>query len=139
MSNTATLSPSDSGLMISGAAKRKRWSHRTRVLFRIAFVYLLLFCFGYGKGTIFGQFPVVGDWIETVLNWPMAHLADWVSVHILHSNGIGSVHHDTGSGDTTVQWVQQALMLLISVLVGLVWSVVAAANVISLRIASPTW
>lgn len=106
----------------------KPWSHVTRVLFRIAFVYFLLFAFCFGNGTIFGLFFKPGEWIETALTWPLDHLADWVSVHVLHYTGIGSTHHASGSGDTLVQWVQQWLFVLLAVVGGLVWSAVAAAR-----------
>lgn len=115
--------------LLSGTASPSRpmpWSTGTRALFRIAFVYFLLFCFSYGNGTIFGQYPFIGDWIEKVLGWPMEHLADWTSVHLLHFSGVGAMHHGTGSGDTLVQWVQEGLMVLIAVLGGLGWSAVAA-------------
>ncbi|GAA3751656.1 hypothetical protein GCM10022270_07800 [Terriglobus aquaticus] len=104
------------------------WSHLHRVLFRVAFVYFLLFAFCYGNGNLFDIIPVVGDRITQGLNWPLDHLAEWISTHVLHYSGIGATHHETGSGDTLVQWVEEWVFVGVAIVAGLLWSAIAAAR-----------
>ena len=132
MSEAASVSAIDfQAPLIPGAAVPvlpRPWSHPTRVLFRIGFVYFLLFAFCDGNGTVFQIFFTPGHWIESGLNWPLDHLSDWISVHVLQYTGVGATHHPTGSGDTLVQWVQQWLFVALAIVGGLLWSAIAAAR-----------
>ena len=104
------------------------WPPLTRVAFRLAFIYFMLFAFCYGNGTIFGLYGQVGDWIEGKLDWPFNHVAEFVSTHIFHFTGIGATFHPTGSGDTRVQWVLQLVFVATAVVGGLVWTAIALAR-----------
>ena len=106
----------------------KQWSHSTRVAFRMAFLYFILFAFCCGNGTIFDPFPVVGDWIKDKLTWPLYRLTEFVSVHVLHFTGVGATFHDSGSGDSLANWMLEGLFLVLAVVGGGVWSAIAAAR-----------
>jgi uncharacterized membrane protein YphA (DoxX/SURF4 family) len=74
-----------------------------RVAFRFVFVYLLLYC------------------------WPVANptraLGPWVAVHVFHLSGPVTQYHVTGSGDTTLEYVRVFNMAALSLIAGLLWSV----------------
>ncbi len=105
---------------------RTHWSSLTRVGFRIAFIYFILFLFCDGNGSLFEQFPVVGGWIDGKLTWPLFRVAEFVSLHLFHFTGVGATFHPTGSGDTQVQWVLQLLFLVLALSGGLLWTAIAA-------------
>jgi hypothetical protein len=103
----------------------KPWPVAARILFRIAFLYFFCFLFLFGNGTLFDLFPVVGGWIDSVLNWPFDHLAEWTGEHVFHLTGIAAHWHPTGSGDTTLHWILNGLFLVFSLTGGIVWTIVA--------------
>jgi hypothetical protein len=104
------------------------WTPLHRVGFRIAFLYFLCFIFCFGNGTIFQLFFIVGEWIETGLNWPFQHLAEWTGQHVFHLTGIAAHWHPTGSGDTTLNWIQNGLFLVFALVGGLLWTAIASAR-----------
>ncbi len=101
------------------------WSPLSRVAFRIAFLYFFCFLFFYGNGTVFTIFPWIGDKIDTVLNWPFQNLSEWVGQHVFHLTGLAAHWHPTGSGDTTLNWIQNGLFITFALTGGLLWSIVA--------------
>jgi hypothetical protein len=128
---TTVAPPTLSDPLIPGAAAPlppRPWSHLQRILFRISFVYFLLFVFCYGNGSILSFYGPVGLWIDAKLRWPLDHLADFLAAHLFHITGIGATHHPSGSGDTAVQWVQEGLFLALALAGGLLWSAVAAVR-----------
>lgn len=106
----------------------KPWSPLTRVLFRTTFVYLLLFIFFCGNGSIFQYWGSAGQWIDTKLMWPLMRLSEWVSVHLFHNTGLAASFHDTGSGDTVMNWVLVMVELVLALMGGLVWTAIAIAR-----------
>jgi hypothetical protein len=109
----------------TAAAAPAPWSPLARVGFRIAFLYFFCFIFLYGNGSLFGIFPVVGGWIQGKLNWPFNHLSEWTAQHLFHLTGIAAHWHPTGSGDTTMHWIQNGLFLTFALAGGLLWSATA--------------
>jgi hypothetical protein len=104
------------------------WTPLGRVGFRMAFLFFFCFIFLYGNGTIFSIFPVAGDWINGILTWPTNKLAEWVGVHVFHLTGIAARWHPTGSGDTTLNWIENGLFVLYALAGGLLWTAIATAR-----------
>ena len=104
------------------------WTPLGRAAFRIAFLYFVCFIFFSGNGTIFEIFPVVGDWISSVLDWPIQHLAEWTGNHVFHLTGIAAKWHPTGSGDTTLNWISAGILVIFSLAGGLLWTIIAAVR-----------
>ena len=77
------------------------WKPATRVAFRMALIYFLLFAFCDGNGSLFQPIPVIGDWIDGKLTWPLHRLAELAASHVFHLTGVGAKFHPTGSGDTS--------------------------------------
>jgi hypothetical protein len=101
------------------------WTPLSRVAFRIAFLYFFCFIFFFGNGTIFSVFPWIGNKLEEWLGWPFSTLTEWVGQHVFHLTGLAATWHPTGSGDTTLNWIQAGLFVVFAVVGGLVWSLVA--------------
>ncbi len=110
------------------APQPMHWSPLGRVGFRMAFIFFFCFLFLYGNGTIFSIFPVVGSWLDNILTWPTKQLTVWVGAHVFHLTGLAAHWHPTGSGDTTLNWIENGLFILYAVVGGLVWTAIAAAR-----------
>jgi len=104
------------------------WTSLERLGFRIAFLYFFFFIFFNGFGNIFSVFPVVGEWIYSALTWPMHTAAAWVGRHLFHLSGLTATWHDTGSGDTALNWIESGLFIVFAVAGGLLWTARAAAR-----------
>jgi len=99
------------------------WSPAKRVGFRFGFAYLLLYCLpGSGTSSIFAGLPWIEDWLESVAAKPWIALWHWVAVHIFHLSGAVTMPHPTGSGDTTLSYIQTFCNLVIAVVAALVWT-----------------
>jgi hypothetical protein len=101
------------------------WSPLTRVGFRIAFLYFFCFLFFDSNGTLLRIFPVVGAWIQAQLNWPFNQLSEFTGQHLFHLTGIAAHWHPSDSGDTTMNWIQNGLLLVFSLAGGILWTVLA--------------
>jgi hypothetical protein len=101
------------------------WSPLGRVGFRIAFLYFFCFLFLYGNGSLFVIFPVVGNWINRALTWPMNKLAEWTGHHIFHLSGVAATWHPTGSGDKTLQYILNGLFVVFALGGALLWTAIA--------------
>ena len=101
------------------------WTPLGRIAFRIAFLYFFCFLFLYGNGSLLQIFPVVGDWVNNVLTWPMNQLAEWTGRHIFHLIGLAGTWHPTGSGDTALHWILNGLFLVFALAGGLLWTALA--------------
>ena len=104
------------------------WSPIKRVGFRMAFIFFFCFIFLYGNGTIFSPIPIVGDFLEHWLTWPTDAFVEWLGQHVFHLTGIAAHWHPTGSGDTTLNWIQNGLFCVYALAGGLVWTGVAVAR-----------
>jgi hypothetical protein len=98
------------------------WSPLTLIGFRIAVIYFLCFVFISRDGTIFGLFPHVGRWIGIVLLWLPDHASVWVGQHVFHLTGLAAHWQPTGSGDSSLNWIEAGLYLAVALIGGLVWS-----------------
>ncbi len=104
----------------------RRWSFGTRLGFRFAFVYLMIYALGSGNATLWEVIPFhVGEHLENWTSWPFFHGAQWLGQHLFHLTGVGAKLHDTGSGDTILNWIAVAIMLAIATLLTLLWTALA--------------
>jgi uncharacterized membrane protein YphA (DoxX/SURF4 family) len=96
-----------------------RWPLVQRIVFRFACAYLILYSVpGSVLYAIPGGFylarPVVRLW-QTV--------CPWVAIHVFHLSGQSTTYFVTGSGDTTLAYVQNLLVLLLSLAAAAIWSI----------------
>jgi hypothetical protein len=80
-----------------------RWNLATKVLFRFVCIYFLLYCV---PGPL--QIQHRGE--------------TWTAVHVFHLSGPVTVRHMTGSGDTTLDYISNLLIVVFAASVTLVWS-----------------
>jgi uncharacterized membrane protein YphA (DoxX/SURF4 family) len=98
------------------AAAQTDWGRARCLLFRIAFVYFVVYALPFP----FGYLP----WTDAVASayekiWQTT--VPWVAQHILRV-GYEISLAPTGSGDTTYNWVQTFCFLALALVAGLIWS-----------------
>ena len=123
-----TLVPTEIPTPVCGSADvtpSAPWSAATRIAFRIAFLYFFCFVFLGANGTLLGVFPVVGGWIQDKLNWPLNHLSEFVGQHVFHLTGIAAHWHPSESGDTTMNWIHDGLVLTFALAGGILWTILS--------------
>ncbi len=102
----------------------RRWSLLERMAFRFAFAYLILYCLpGNGRVSLLAAIPAGA---ERLTNWaeaPWHALCPWVAIHIFHLTGPITRYHPTGSGDTTLDYVQVFCFAVIAIFATVVWSI----------------
>lgn len=98
----------------------------TRLAFRFAFCYLMIYALCCANATIWEVIPFhVGERIEGWLAWPFFHGAQWLGQHWFHLTGVGAKLHGTGSGDTVLNWIAVGIMLAVAVIATLTWTALA--------------
>ena len=107
---------------VSGAAPDV-WPLPKRFLFRFAFCYLLLYTSPrIEHSSILGHLPG-GDWITKPYIELWKKIVPWVAIHAFHQSGRAVTYFPTGSGDTTLDYVQAFCFLVVAATAALVWSV----------------
>lgn len=116
----------------SDSPRTDRWSFAAKVAFRFAFVYLLLYCWpNAGRSSLLDAIPGTGSGagddddtqlLTKFLEAPSHALCSWTAVHVFHLSGPVARYHPTGSGDTTLDYVQVFCFAAIAVIVSLGWS-----------------
>jgi len=99
-----------------------RWKPATRLAFRFAFCYFMLFALCCGNATIWEIIPVAGGYIEDWLSRPFTYAGQWLAQHYFHIQGAGAKLHETGSGDTAISWIALGVMFSVAVLATLIWT-----------------
>ncbi len=84
---------------------------------RFAFTYLIFCCY-FGLGIV----PFVGEWVGKPVDFAWRHICPWVAVHVFHLSGSVTQYHPTGSGDTTLDYIQVFCYALLSAMIAVVWS-----------------
>jgi uncharacterized membrane protein YphA (DoxX/SURF4 family) len=98
----------------------KEWKLATRIMFRFACVYWLLYSLpSTGRISFFGVIP--GSQIYKNI-WQT--IGRWVAIHAFHLSGPVTVYRFTGSGDTTLDYVQDLCFLVLAFSVAIIWSFV---------------
>jgi hypothetical protein len=107
-----------SGMHSSSAESRDvSWHHFERLLFRFAFCYIVL----YYAPFVLKMIPGTG----LPLSWyrSLRDLIDGViGVSLFNLNALQAVPHPTGSGDTALAYIHQALIVLLALIAGAVWT-----------------
>lgn len=94
-----------------------RWTLLHRIGFRFVCAYLTLYCL---PGP-FTSFPG-GQYVAMPFNFFWTKLSPWVAIHIFHLSGQRTTYFPTGSGDTTLQYIRNLLILVIALAATLIWS-----------------
>lgn len=103
-----------------------RWSFATRLAFRFAFCYFLIYALGCGNATLWEVIPFhVGEHLNDWTSWPFFHAAQWLGQHYFHLTGVGAKLHPTGSGDTILNWIALGVMLALAIVLTLLWTTLA--------------
>ena len=99
------------------------WSLAHRVSFRFLFSYFVLYALpDSGRISILNVIP--GAAFVSKQYIAMWHaLCPWVAIHVFHLSGQPTTYFITGSGDTTLGYIQNLLFTAIALLATLVWSV----------------
>jgi hypothetical protein len=98
------------------------WSSGTRLAFRFAFCYLVLYALCSGIYTVWETIPWAGSYIENWLAWPFLQAAQWLSLHTFHLHGIGTTLDNSDSGDTVLNWIAVGVMLAVALIATLLWT-----------------
>ena len=100
------------------------WPLARRIGFRFLFCYLVLYNIPQkGSASIFDILPWGNEPVNRWLARPMQPIAIWIGEHLFHLSGIAATFHDTGSGDTALNYVLVLLCLCLAVVATIVWSV----------------
>ncbi len=109
--------PSASGL------EAPRWSLARRILFRFLCCYFVLYCLPEGgRINIFSIIPGA-NFLANKYTGLWHTLCPWVAIHLFHVDAKVSKYIRTGSGDTTLAYVQNFLFVAFAVAGALVWSI----------------
>jgi hypothetical protein len=104
----------------------RRWSFATRLAFRFTFCYLMLYALCCGNATLWEVIPFhIGERLEDYFSRPFFLSAQWLGQHLFHLTGVGAKLHDTGSGDTILNWIAVGIMLAVAILLTLLWTALA--------------
>jgi hypothetical protein len=99
------------------------WSLAHRVFFRFIGIYFLLYALpSPGRASIFTSVPfgaMVFRWYGSL--WRA--ICPWVGSHVFHLTGRAITYFPTGSGDTTLDYIQNMLFVLVALGAALIWSV----------------
>lgn len=122
-SQTSKLPDSDASTPIALPAAVSPWSTTEKIIFRFAFLYLLLYCLpGSGEASIFGGLPWIGGFIGEIAQRPWVWVWHSVAVHVFHLDGPETLPHRTGSGDTFLNYLQILVNALIALSGTCLWT-----------------
>jgi uncharacterized membrane protein YphA (DoxX/SURF4 family) len=101
-----------------------RWSLGRRVAFRFVCCYFLLYMAPDppGRLDLIDTIPG-GSFIANAYGGLWHKLVPWVAIHIFHLSGKVTTYFVTGSGDTTKDYIENLLFVVIAATAAVVWSV----------------
>jgi hypothetical protein len=109
-------------VLSSRSDKAPRWPLAQRVLFRFAFIYFVLYSMPEGgrinilnviPGAQFVAMPYTKLWHA---------ICPWIAIHGFHLSGQPTTYFPTGSGDTTLAYIENLAYVLLALIGTLVWS-----------------
>jgi hypothetical protein len=100
------------------------WSLSKRILFRFVCSYFVLYCMpGSGRVNVLGVIPGAGTVIRP-WNQLIHAICPWIAIHIFHLSGKPTTYFLTGSGDTTLGWIENGFFLATALTATLIWSII---------------
>jgi len=104
-----------------------RWSLPQKLAFRFFCVYWLLYALPesgrISAFSILSVIPKAGPWMISQYEKMWHTLVPWVATRFFHVTGQPATYFRTGSGDTTLQYVNNLLYVLVALTALAVWSV----------------
>ena len=100
------------------------WSLPKRILFRFVCSYFVLYCMpGDGRVNVLSAIPgaatLAKPWSQL-----MHAICPWIAFHIFHLSGKPTTYFLTGSGDTTLGWIENGFFLATALSATLIWSII---------------
>jgi uncharacterized membrane protein YphA (DoxX/SURF4 family) len=77
---------------------------------------------GTGRVHILGNLPG-SEWLLQPWTWLLQAVCPWVAIHVFHLTGQRTTYFLTGSGDTTLAWIENLLFVVVALVGAIVWSV----------------
>jgi hypothetical protein len=99
------------------------WTLPTRIAFRFAFCYVLLYALCCGNATVWKTLPWIGDRLELLFWWPFKHAAPWFGRHIFHLTGSSARLHVGVSNDQALTWISVGVMFALAIIATTIWSI----------------
>ena len=101
-----------------------KWPLATRIAFRFFFSYWVLYCLPErGRISVLYSIPYLGQWLAKPYIDLWHAIVPWVAMRWFHVTGRPATYVPTGSGDTTLQYVQTLLFVLTALAATLLWSI----------------
>jgi uncharacterized membrane protein YphA (DoxX/SURF4 family) len=91
---------------------------------RFICIYLFLTSFVILCGVFLAVIPPVGDFFDRIIHSAYNNAGTWTAVHMFHLSGAVTLPHPTGSGDTTLGYIHEFLMLALAAVMVLPWSLI---------------
>src|ERR1700731_984891 len=100
-----------------------RWPLAQRFLFRFAFIYFVLYCLpGSGRVNILNAIPG-GQFVGLPYNKLLHAICPWIAIHIFHLSGQPTTYFPTGSGVTSLAYIENLVYVVVSLAGMLLWSI----------------
>jgi uncharacterized membrane protein YphA (DoxX/SURF4 family) len=105
------------------SSELRRWPVVRRLVFRFLCAYFVLYSLpSRGRVSIVGLIPGTSFLTQKyVAMWQS--ICPWVGSHVFHLSGRAITYVPTGSGDTTLDYIQNLLFLVFAVVAAILWSV----------------
>ena len=101
----------------------KYWPLPLRLLFRFLFCYYLLYMApAHGSANLLEMLPGT-SWLTRPYMKMWDGVETWVAVHVFHLSGEVTTRFLTGSGDTTLDYIELLCFVVLALCAALVWSV----------------
>jgi hypothetical protein len=99
-----------------------RWSLAHRIFFRFICSYFVLYAAPeIGRVSLLPDIPGAAFLAKGYTNFWHA-LTPWVAIHVFHLSGRITTYFPTGSGDTTLKYIENLLYLVFAIASTLLWS-----------------
>jgi uncharacterized membrane protein YphA (DoxX/SURF4 family) len=109
-------------LIAENDAERIHWRFATRLAFRFAFCYLMLYClYIFSDEQILFQYLISGRLTDSFTAPLWHHLVPWVGKHVLHLSTYITIFSN-GSGDTAYDYVLILCELFLAAVATVIWS-----------------
>lgn len=103
----------------------KSWNAFGRWAARFACWFIFLSCAPGVLSSFLSLVPPVADWFGAHI-WSLYGVVDtWVAIHVFHLSGPVTVAHPTGSGDTTLNYIEMFVMLAFAAVFAVLWSMIS--------------